>query len=312
MFGKRADGVKVKDLQIIDKAMSYFMPMRIDAVNLYEQVVNCELLDKFILEERKRSGIHYSYTEIMMAACIRMLYERPKTNRFITNCVVYQRKYIAISISIMNKLTDDGEEITLKMFFTGRESLAEIKKIFEDEVAKNVKPDAEVHGTTKTAGFLCKLPSWLFKFAMACLRFGDNHGLLPRKLLDVSPFHTSVYMADLKSIHLDALFHHLYNFGNTTIFGTMGKVYYTPVCDREGNTKVQKSLKMKFSLDERVCNGLYYSNSLKVLAKYLEEPELLTHPLPEPELTGKALKKKQKADKKKAKKEAKKAKKEGK
>ncbi len=307
MFGRRADGVKVKGMQIIDKAMPYFMPMRIDAVNLYEQVVNCETMDQFILEQKK-NGVHYSYTEIMMAACIRMLYERPKTNRFITNCQVFQRKYISVSISIKKKLTDDGEEVTLKMFFTGRESLDDVKRIFEEEVAKNIAED-EVHGTTKTAGFLCKLPNWCFKAAMALLRFGDNHGMLPRKLLDVSPFHTSIYVADLRSIKLDAVNHHLYNFGNTTIFATMGKVFYTPVANREGEVKVQKSLRMKYSLDERVCDGLYYSNSLRLLNSYIEHPELLKERLPEPELTGKALKKKQKADKKQAKKDAKKAKK---
>ncbi len=311
MFGRRADGVKVKGMQIIDKAMPYFMPMRIDAVNLYEQIVGCDAMDKFILKEKKNNGVHYSYTEIMMAACIRMLYQRPKTNRFITNCQVFQRKYISVSISIKKKLTDDGEEVTLKMFFTGRESLDDVKRIFEKEVEKNLNAD-EVHGTTKTAGLLCKLPNWCFKLAMSILRFGDNHGMLPRKLLDVSPFHTSIYVADLRSIKLDAVNHHLYNFGNTTIFATMGKIYYAPVANREGEVKAQKSMKLKFSLDERVCDGLYYSNSLKLLNSFLENPQLLKERLPEPELSGKELKRKQKADKKQAKKDAKKAKKENK
>ncbi len=309
MFGRRADGVKVKDLPIIDKAMPYFMPMRIDAVNLYEQSIECEPLDKFILAEKKNSGIHYTYTEILMAACIRMIYNRPKTNRFVNNCVVYQRKYISISISVKKKLTDDGEELTLKMFFTGRESLAEVKKIFEDEVNKNINPEAETHGTTKTAGFLCKLPNWMFKLAMSFLRFCDNHGLLPRKLLDVSPFHTSIFVADLKSIKLDALYHHLYNFGNTTIFATLGKVYYAPIANRSGEVETKKLVKVRFSLDERVCDGLYYSNSLKELEKYINNPELLKERLPEPELTKKELKKKKKLEKKELKKQAKKNKK---
>ncbi len=297
MFGRRADGKRVKDLPVIDKAMPYFMPMRIDGVNLYEQVINCENLDKFILEEKK-NGVHYTYTEILMAACVRMLYLRPKTNRFITNCQTYQRKYISLSIAVKKKLTDDSEEMTLKMFFTGRESLPEIKKIIDDEIAKNCAADSETHKTTKVAGLLGKLPHWCFKFAMWILRVGDRYGLLPRKLLDVSPFHTSVFVADLRSIHLDAVYHHLYNFGNTTIFATMGKVFNQPIVNRSGETSVQKSLRLRFSLDERVCDGLYYSNSLKLISSYFENPALLKEALPEPELTGKALKKKQKADKK--------------
>lgn len=309
MFGRRSDGKKVKNLLIIDKAISYFMPERIDAVNYVEQAVNCEILDKFILDEKKNSGIHYSYTEILMAACIRMLHERPKTNRFVNDCVIYQRNYISISMSILKSLTDDGEEITLKMYFTGRESLSEIKKIVEDEISRNLQAEDESHKTTKVAGALCKLPNWMFKTAMWFIRFMDKHNCMPKALIKASPFHTSCYVADLRSIKLDAIYHHLYNFGNTTIFATFGKIGYAPVADRNGEIKVQKQIKLKFSLDERVCDGLYYSNSLKFLMKHLENPELLKEPLPEPELTGKALKKKLKEDEKKAKKEAKLAKK---
>jgi len=307
MFGKRCDGVKVKDLLIIDKAIPYFMPQRIDAVNLVEQAVDCSVFDEFILEQKKLNGVHYSYTEILMAACVRMLYERPKTNRFVNDCVIYQRKYISISISIKKKLTDDADEITLKMFFTGRESLQEVKKIFEDEVQKALTAEDEKENkTTKVAGFLGKLPNWMFKTALALIRFGDKHNMLPRKLVDASPFHTSVYIADLRSIKLDAIYHHLYNFGNTTIFATLGKIGYAPVANRAGEITVQKQVKLKFSLDERVCDGLYYSNSLKQLMNNLSNPKNLLEPLPELELTGKALKKKLKQEKKNAKKNKKK------
>lgn len=298
MCFKRKDGVKVKDLSIIEKAMPYFMPQRIDAVNMFTQPIKCESLDKFILDEKKNSSIHYTYTEILIAACVRMLYERPKTNRFINNCIVYQRNTITISMNVKKSLTDTGEEVTLKFYFTGRESLQQVKKIVDDEIAKNIKPDAEVHQTTKTAGALVKLPNWLFKFAMACFRFLDKHNLLPKKLIHASPFHTSLYLTDMRSIKLDKIYHHLYNFGTTTIFGALGKVQYIPVSDRSGEVKVEKMMNLGLVLDERVADGLYYGNSVRLLLKYLENPELLKTPLPEPELTGKALKKKLKQEKK--------------
>lgn len=298
MCFKRKDGVKVKDLSIIEKAMPYFMPQRIDAVNMFTQPIKCESLDKFILYEKKNSSIHYTYTEILIAACVRMLYERPKTNRFINNCIVYQRNTITISMNVKKSLTDTGEELTLKFYFTGRESLQQVKKIVDDEIAKNIKPDAEVHQTTKTAGALVKLPNWLFKFAMACFRFLDKHNLLPKKLIHASPFHTSLYLTDMRSIKLDKIYHHLYNFGTTTIFGALGKVQYIPVSDRSGEVKVEKMMNLGLVLDERVADGLYYGNSVRLLLKYLENPELLKTPLPEPELTGKALKKKLKQEKK--------------
>lgn len=303
MCKKRSDGTKVKNLQIIEKAMPYFMPERIDAVNMFTQPIKCEVIDKFIIEQKEKTGIHYSYTEILIAACVRMLYERPKTNRFINNCVVYQRNTISISMNVKKALVDNGEELTLKFYFTGRESLPEIKKIIEDEIAKNLAKNADVHETTKSAGMLCKLPNWLFKFAMSCIRFMDKHNFLPKKLIHASPFHTSIYVTDLRSIKLDKIYHHLYNFGTTTIFAALGKVQYVPVGDRSGEVEVQKQMRLGLTLDERVCDGLYYGTSVRLLMKYMENPNLMMEKLPEPELTGKALKKKLKADKKLAKKQ---------
>ena len=298
MCFRRSDGKKVKDLQIIEKAMPYFMPQRIDAVNMFTQPIRCETIDNFILDEKKNNGVHYNYTEILIAACVRMLYERPKTNRFINNCIVYQRNTISVSMNVKKALTDTSEEVTLKLFFTGPESLAQVKKIIDDEIAKNVKPDADVHETTKTAGILCKLPNWLFKSAMSIFRFMDRHNMLPKKLIHASPFHTSIYITDLRSIKLDKIYHHLYNFGTTTIFGALGKIQYVPVADRSGEVHVEKRMNLGLTLDERVCDGLYYGNSVRLLLKYLENPQILKDPLPEPELTGKALKKKLKQDKK--------------
>ncbi len=303
MFGRRADGVKVKNLEVIEKAGPYFMPQRIDACNLYNQPINCEILDKFIVEQKKETGIHYSYTEILIASLVRMLYEKPKTNRFINNCVIYQRKWITISIAIKKDLRDDcSDEITLKMPFTGRESLFEVKQIFENEVAKELAPKEDAHKTTKTAKMLGKLPGWMFKFAMWCFRFMDKHNMLPKKLIEVSPFHTSIFVTDLRSIKLDKVYHHLYNFGNTTIFAALGKAMYKAVSNRSGEIKSQKTMNLGLTLDERVADGLYYGNSVRVLMKYMEKPELLLMQLPESELEGKALKKKIKHDEKMAKK----------
>lgn len=313
MFGKRADGRVVKNMLIIDRAAPYFMPQRIDAVNLFAQDWNIGAAEQFIIDAKKATGVHYSLTEIVLAAAVRMLYERPKTNRFINNCKVYQRNRITISMSVKKALTDTAEEMTLKMYFTGRESLPEVKKIFENEVALNLKAEDETHQTTKTAGALNKLPGWMFKFAMWLFRFMDKHDMLPGKLIHISPFHTSMYVTDLRSIKLDKIYHHLYNFGNTSIFTSIGKANYVPVANRDGEITMQKQIKLGFSVDDRICDGLYYGNSVRHhFMKYLNNPELLMQSLPEPELTGKELKRKQKADKKLAKRLAKKEKRDAK
>lgn len=279
MFGHRSDGKKVKGMGIIDKAEPFFMPQRIDAVNYTTVKIKCDTIDEFIARERK-NGISYSYMHIVMAAIVRILYIRKKLNRFIMRGSIYQRNTISISMDIKKKLEDDGEQVTLKMFFTGRESIEEVKKIVDDEIAKNLKED-EVHATTKTAGKLIHLPDFMFRWFMAFVRFLDRHGMLPKGLIKASPFHTSCFLTNLKSIKLNYIFHHLYNFGTTTIFISMGKEQVEPYVENNKELKIAKILTFGVSLDERVADGLYMGKSLRLFSDMIKNPDNLKTSLPD-------------------------------
>lgn len=279
MFGHRSDGKKVKGMGIIDKAEPFFMPQRIDAVNYTTVKIKCDTIDEFIARERK-NGISYSYMHIIMAAIVRILYIRKKLNRFIMRGSIYQRNTISISMDIKKKLEDDGEQVCLKMFFTGRESIEEVKKIVDDEIAKNLQ-ESEVHSTTKAAGKLTSLPDFLFRWTMAFVRFLDKHGLLPKALIKASPFHTSCFLTNLKSIKLNYIFHHLYNFGTTTIFISMGKEQVEPYVENNKELKIAKILTFGVSLDERVADGLYMGKSLRLFSDMIKNPDNLKTSLPD-------------------------------
>ncbi len=274
MFGRRCDGVEIKDMGIIEKATAYFMPMRIDAVNLYTNSVDCEAIDRFIKEQRA-NGIHYTYNDIFIASAVRTIYERPKINRFIKRCVMFQRNDICISMAVKRSLDDDGEEMTLKFHFKGTETLPEIKEIIDTEISKHCKCEKIDQSTVNTAGVLCYLPNWLFRLAIRLLNFLDNHGMLSRSILEASPFHTSMFVSNLKSIKLGRLHHHLYNFGTTTMFATLPKEEYRPTSDRLGQIKTSKIVDIGMSLDERVCDGMYYSNTLRFWNTLLGNPNLM-------------------------------------
>lgn len=301
MFGYRSDGKKVKNMNIIEKAGPFFMPQRIDAVNLVNIDIPCGPIDDFIMKER-RNGRHYTYTHILFATLIRVLYTREKMNRFIIRGTTYQRKYISISMDIKKKLEDDGEDITLKLYFTGRESLEEIKQMLDGEIAKNLKPE-EVHKTTKVAGKFCHLPDFLFRWALAFIRWLDKHGMMPKSLIKASPFHTSCFITNLKSIKLPSIYHHLYNFGTTSMFISMGKEGMKPYVENNKELKVGKFLTLKFTLDERIADGFYMGRTLKLCKDLLANPENLVEKMPEDgSIPKRLLKKKSKKVKTKSKK----------
>lgn len=280
MFGRRSDGKPVKNMDIIEKLTSHFMPDRNDAMNMIMTEIHCENIDKFIAKKREE-GIKYTYMDIVNASIVRLLAVRPMLNRFVMRGKVYQRKGIFISLSVKKKLKDDGESTEVKVEFTGNETLKEVTEKFDEEIKTCTQ---EANSTEKVAKIFNKTPNFLLRWVMGLLRFMDKRGMLPKGLIKASPFHTSVFLTNLKSIKCDAIFHHVYNFGTTGMFISMGKEKLKPLIDKNGKLYVGKVMKLGITMDERFCDGFYFARSLRLFIKHIENPELLEMPFKEEDI----------------------------
>ena len=105
----------------------------------------------------------------------------------------------------------------------------------------------------------------------------DKHGMLPRAILKLSPFHTTYFITNLKSIKGPSIFHHAYDFGTTGVFLAMGKESKEPVVN-QGKIEVGKIMPVDIVMDERFCDGFYYVRALNELKRILEHPEVLIVP----------------------------------
>lgn len=272
MFGFRNDGKQLTKTTAIFKLMPNLMKERNDSQVLFTQDIITDGMDKYI-REKQEQGIKISYLDIVFAAVARIIAERPHLNRFCVNGRTYARNSIFISIVVKKSLSDDSEETPLKIEFDGTETIFEVKDKLQNEIAKN--KDVEMkNNTDKTASALTSVPAFLIKFAMGIIRFLDKHGILPKFLIGVSPFHTSAFITNTGSLGIDAIYHHLYNFGTTSMFFAMGRKKKTYVyVDDELIEK--KCISIAFVGDERICDGYYYASSFKQLSKYLAKPYLL-------------------------------------
>lgn len=272
MFGFRNDGKQLTKTTAIFKLMPNLMKERNDSQVLFTQDIITDGMDKYI-REKQEQGIKISYLDIVFAAVARIIAERPHLNRFCVNGRTYARNSIFISIVVKKSLSDDSEETPLKIEFDGTETIFEVKDKLQNEIAKN--KDVEMkNNTDKTASALTSVPAFLIKFAMGIIRFLDKHGILPKFLIGVSPFHTSAFITNTGSLGIDAIYHHLYNFGTTSMFFAMGRKKKTYVyVDDELIEK--KCISIAFVGDERICDGYYYASSFKQLSKYLAKPFLL-------------------------------------
>ena len=132
---------------------------------------------------------------------------------------------------------------------------------------------SEENGMDRVAGTLVRIPG-LLRFGVAFLKFLDKHALMPRAVIDASPFHSSLTISNLASIRTKEIYHHIYNFGTTSVFITMG----TPEKNLElvgGVPTEVRYIPLGVVMDERVGSGLLFAHAFRKFASYLEHPELL-------------------------------------
>ena len=279
MFGLRSDGKKIKNIDPIMKLSPHIMPHRNDAMVMSVYDIDCTGMDEYIFKRRK-DGVRVNYMDVTVTAMMRVMASRPRLNRFIMNGRVFRRNDVQLAFTIKKALKDGADETTVKLTFKGTETLDDVKAMIDKEVIANSKVSA-VNDTDKLAKLFTIVPNFMIKFMVGTVKFLDKHGMLPRSILNLSPFHTSVFLTNMKSIKMNYVLHHIYNFGTTSMFMSMGKEKYIPiVLDAEEKTfGVKKIFQLGCTIDERICDGLYFGNSIREFQRLMENPSILDTPL---------------------------------
>ena len=272
MFGHRSDGRKLKSIPPFFKIIPQVMRTRGDSQVYYNYDMPIKAMDEYIAQKAEE-GIRISYMNIIYAAMVRLISQRPQLNRFIMNGRTYARKDIEISLAIKKSLTDDGEETTIKLPFKGTENIFEVKEILDNVINEN-KDVSKENDTDLLAKALSLIPTFLLKIAVSFIMFLDKHGMLPKFVIKASPFHTSAFLTNVASLGIDAIYHHLYDFGTTGLFLAMGKKKKDFIYDDE-TIKEEKCISLAFVCDERICDGYYFASSVKMFNRFLKKPELL-------------------------------------
>ena len=272
MFGCRADGRKIKNIPPFFKVIPNIMLTRNDSQVYFKQDIVLKGMDEYIAK-KSEEGIKLSYMDIIYATVVRIIAERPSLNRFAMNGRLYARDGIYLSLAIKKSLSDNGQETTLKIRYTGKENIFEIKDKLESTIKQN-KDTSTSNNTDNLAGALSKTPTIFVKFAVNLFRFLDKHGLLPRAVINASPFHTSAFLTNVGSLGIDTIYHHLYNFGTTSMFFAMGKKKKSYIYE-DDEIRKEKCITIAFVGDERICDGYYYASSFRSFIRFLNHAELL-------------------------------------
>lgn len=269
---KRSDGTRIRDLDPFVQMVPHIMERRSEATNYGKRTFLTEPIDKY-LHEANQQGLKLSYLHVFIAGCVRVLAERPQLNRFIMGGRYYQRKNICISMAVKRSFREDGEETTVKFEFRGHETIFEIAETIDRVIAEAIA-DSGSTDQDELIQKLLSLPGFIPKILIKFLKGLDKVNLLPESFIKISPFHTSLFFTYLKSIKEDYIFHHLYDFGTTGVFMALGNAKKMPVVLND-EVVSRSCVEIGLTNDERLCDGLYLSRSLKLFEKYMADPRLL-------------------------------------
>jgi len=276
MFGFRPDGRRLKDVDPLVQITPYLMPMRCDAQVFLQHNADYEKLARYIAE-KNRQGEKITFMQIVAAAYVRSVSALPELNRFIFNKQYYARNNCSISYVVLKDPHDnESNEVTVRIEFDLTDTIFDVRDrmVAAQEEVRNAKDDAFV---TKLAGFLLKIPG-LATFAVNAYRLLDRYGLAPGFLIRELPFYSGLFITNNASIGLAHVWHHIYNFGNVSMFIGMGNVLKEAVTDSEGKARMKRVLPLGMTADERMCSGAHYAAFFASMVKHLEHPELLEVP----------------------------------
>ena len=275
MFGRRSDGHLVKKLDPIVALTSYIMPTRCDAQIFTDYKADFEKLARYIAA-KSDEGYRITFMEIIIAAYIRTVSQLPEINRFVANKRLYARSELAVSFALVRD-SADGElsENTTKCYFDLNDTIYDVSDRIRDTVEACRKEDAD-NSTLKVAKLL--MNPFLANIVVWLARVLDRYGIMPRWLLNASPFHTSMFVTNMASIGLPAIQHHIYNFGTCSQFVSIGSVERGVALDAKGNVVRKRLLPLGVVCDERICAGAMYAKMLSIMGRLLNNPEQLEQP----------------------------------
>jgi hypothetical protein len=277
MFGRRSDGYLVKKIDPIIALTPYLMPMRCDAQVFLGYKVDYETLARYVVAQGAE-GHKLTFMEVIIAAFIRSVSELPEINRFISNKRMYARNELTVSfVALKDNPRGEIEENAVKCHFDLRDNIYDVAERVAN-IVKDARTEAMDTSALKVAKALSK--PILANPVVALVRLMDRYGIMPRFLLDASPFHTSLFITNMASIGMPAVNHHIYNFGTTSMFWSIGAVERTVALDQTGTAVRKRMLPIGVTADERVCPGAVYAKMVARMIKLVNDPaQLETRPL---------------------------------
>lgn len=276
-WGDRIDGRRVRTASTMEQITAYFMPNRNGANNMFEESVEISELERYVRRKRREGYAGFGVSHVIMAAYVRTVAKYPALNRFIAGQKIYSRgEDIALCMTVKKEMTAEAPDSLIKAHLHPGDTAVDVYHKFAAQV-EAAKDEMENTNADNTVDAFMMIPGLVLKFVVWLLKTLDYFGMVPAFLLEVSPFHGSVYFTSMGSLGIKPVYHHLYDFGTVPAFCAFGRKRRAQELVK-GEVVERKYMDLKFNLDERICDGFYYASVIKYFLRLLAHPDVLDNP----------------------------------
>ena len=276
----RFDGVYLKDIDAMHYIVPFMFPDRCDNEAFFSLKIDLTELNAF-LEQKNADNPAYRYNmfQCIIAAVLKTIVLRSRLSVFIHNRKMYRHKEVSAAFTVKQEFSDDGGEVLAFIHAKPEWTLEDLHNEIHRQLLL-LKDKNYSDESTSVMEKLQKMPEFLSRSLVKTICWLERKGKILPALVETDPYHSTINFANLGSIGLPSGYHHLTNWGTTSIFMVIGKACRMPFYEND-NAVFKEGVELNVTIDERIADGYYFSVSMKMLEYFLQHPYLLDQPFNE-------------------------------
>ena len=276
----RFDAKYLKDIDGMHFIMPYMLPNRCDNETFFSFRIDLTNINEYI-RKKNASNPEYKYNmfQCVIAATLKTITLRSKLSIFIHNYKMFRRNDITTAFTVKQEFSDDGAEVLAFIRSKPDWTIDDLHNELHRQLLK-LKDKEFKDDTSSIFDTVNAIPKFISHPLMKFLAWLEKHDWIPKALIETDPYQSTVYFANLGSIGLPSGYHHLTNWGTTSLFMVIGKMGRMPFYVND-TVVFKDGVELNMTVDERIADGYYFAKSMRLLQYFLNNPDLLDKPFNE-------------------------------
>ena len=276
-MGDRFDARYLKKVDSMHFIMPFMYPNRCDNEAFFSFRIDLTAVNEYIKKKNAQDPEYkYNLFQCLIAATLKTITLRSKLSIFIHNKKMYKRNEISAAFTVKQEFSDEGGEVLAFIHAKPDWTIDDLHNEIHRQLLK-LKNRSYVDESTGVMDKFNALPKAISRPILNTVCYMEKKGLILPALVETDPYHSTVNFANLGSIGLPSGYHHLTNWGTTSMFVVVGKAGRMPFFEND-EVIFKDAVDLNITMDERIADGYYFSKSMKMMQYFLDHPDLLDQP----------------------------------